>query len=172
MTTVAPSLSRTLIEELQIEAEATKKLLDSVPSEKLTWKPHEKSMTLGQLAFHVASIPGNISAFLDMDGLDASTVEFKAPQPETAAEIQEKFAASISIARQQLEALTDARAAESCRLTMGEQEIWRLPDSALARTLMLNHIYHHRGQMTVYLRLLDIPVPVVYGRTADVNPFG
>ena len=172
MSTATPALSTSLIGELQMEADATKKLLDAVPADKLTWKPHQKSMTLGQLAYHVASIPGDISGFLEMAGLDASTVDFKATQPASASEIQEKFASSVETARQKLEALTDDRAAETWRLTMGEEEIWSLPKSALARALMFNHLYHHRGQLTVYLRLLDIPVPVVYGRTADVNPFG
>lgn len=160
-----------MIQELEQEAAATLRMLERVPEDKLDWAPHPKSMTLGQLALHVAGLAGGISNFLEMDGFDASQTDFKAPQPKSKAEILEAFAQSQPAARERLVALTDARAGEPWTLTNGGAEIFTVPKIGLVRSLMFNHLYHHRGQLTVYLRLLDVPVPVTYGRSADENPF-
>lgn len=161
-----------LLAELEQESTATRRMLERVPADKLDWAPHSKSMTLGQLAGHVAGLSGGISDFLELDGLDAETVDFTPAQPGSHAEIMQRFEEGQAHARERLQALTDERAGESWRLTKGEAEIFSIPKIALARTLMFNHLYHHRGQLSVYLRLLDVPVPATYGPSADERPFG
>lgn len=161
-----------MLAELEQESVATRRMLERVPGDKLSWRPHPRSMTIGQLAYHVAGVCGDVSGFLELDGFDVNDATFAPPQPTSHAEIMQKFDEAQATARTRLEHLTDERAGETWRLTKGDAEIFAIPKIALARTLMCNHLYHHRGQLTVYLRLLDVPVPVTYGRTADENPFG
>jgi uncharacterized damage-inducible protein DinB len=160
-----------LIAELHAETDATRRALQRVPADKLDWRPHRNSMSLGQLAQHVASIPGSISRLARLDGLDAATVDFTPAQPASAAEILETLESSLAAAADYLAGLDETTAASLWRLTAGDREVFTLPRLALLRTLAFNHWYHHRGQLLVYLRLLDVPVPVVYGRTFDENPF-
>lgn len=160
-----------MIAELEQESAATRRMLERVPGDRLTWRPHPRSMTLGQLAYHVAGVCGDVGNFLEMEAFDVHQADFTPDQPSSHAQIMEKFAEAQANARARLDALTDQRAVQPWRLTKGDVEVWSLPKIALARTLMFNHLYHHRGQLSVYLRLLDIPVPVTYGRSADENPF-
>ena len=169
--TTATRVVDPMIAELEHEAGTTERLLDRVPADRLTWKPHEKSMTLGQLALHIATVCGSVGNFLEMDGFDVNDADFNPPQPASKDEIMEQFAEAQANAKAKLGALDDERAMSVWKLTKGEEELWSLPKIVLARNLMFNHLYHHRGQLTVYLRLLDVPVPVSYGRTADENPF-
>ena len=106
-----------------------------------------------------------------MEGLDLNSVDFNQAQPESKAEIMTGFTEAQSNARAKLEGLSNEGAMEEWRLTRGEEEVWVLPKIALARTLMFNHLYHHRGQLSVYLRLLDVPVPPTYGASADESSF-
>ena len=161
-----------MIAELEQESAAPLRMLERVPEDRLAWAPHPKSMTLGQLAYHVAGVCGDVSSFLELDGFDVTQAQFAPEQPRSKPEIMEKFERAQAVARERLEALSDERASQSWRLTKGETEIFTVPKIGLARTLMFNHLYHHRGQLSVYLRLLDVPVPVTYGRSADENPFG
>ena len=160
-----------LIAELQAEADATRRTLARIPADKLDWRPHPNSMTLGQPAQHVATIPGSISRLASLDGFDATTANFTPPQPTSHPEILEAFEASINDAGTFLAGLDEHAATAPWRLTAGDREVFTLPRIAIMRTLALNHWYHHRGQLLVYLRLLDVPVPVVYGRSFDENPF-
>ena len=160
-----------MIAELEQEAAATLRMLERVPEDKLDWAPHPRSMTLGQLAYHVAGVCGDVSGFLELDGLDVDSADFTPTQPGSHAEIMGKFEEAQAAARRRLEALTDERAGQSWRLTRGDDELFAIPKLALARTLICNHLYHHRGQLSVYLRLLDVPVPPTYGPSADENPF-
>jgi len=161
-----------MIAELDHEAEATQRMLDRVPADKLTWKPHDKSMTLGQLALHVATVCGVIGNFLEVDGFDVDDNDFDQPQPATKDEIMQRFEEEQANAKAKLEALDNDRAMSDWTLTKGGDPIWPpIPKIALARSLMFNHVYHHRGQLSVYLRLLDVPVPATYGPSADENPF-
>jgi uncharacterized damage-inducible protein DinB len=157
--------------ELAQETTVTRRLLERVPGDRLGWRPHPKSMTLGQLALHVARIPGDLARLAKGEGVDAATVDFEPPQPADAAELVPLLEASVAAAATYLDALEPAAAGAPWRLTVGEREVFTLPRLALLRSLMLNHWYHHRGQLVVYLRLLDVPVPAVYGRSADENPF-
>jgi uncharacterized damage-inducible protein DinB len=160
-----------LIAEMESEAATTRRVLERVPDERLDWRPHPKSMSLGQLAHHVASIPGAIAGLGERDSLDATTVDFEPARAESAAALVPTLEGSVAAARAFLAGLTEERAAATWRLTAGEREVFAVPRLGLLRTIGLNHWYHHRGQLCVYLRLLDVPVPVVYGKTADENPF-
>jgi len=160
-----------LVAELEQEAGATRRVLERVPENRLTWKPHPKSMSLGQLALHVATIPGSLSTLLEADGLDATGVDFTQKPATSRAELLGALEEGVAKARDFLRGLEPARAAAPWRLTRGSQELFTMPRSAMVRSLLLNHWYHHRGQLVVYLRLLDVPVPVTYGRSADENPF-
>lgn len=160
-----------LIAELEAETPATRRVLERVPAEHLGWRPHPRSMSLGQLAHHVATIPGNIAGLAAQDGFDAAQARFEPEQAASCEALLAAHAASLAQARELLAGLDEERASETWRLTHGEREVFAMPRLAVLRTLAFNHLYHHRGQLTVYLRLLDVPVPVVYGRSADENPF-
>jgi len=159
-----------LAAELDRESAATRRILERVPTDRLDWQPHPKSMTLGQLAIHIASIPGNISRMAQVDTFDAATRDFSPPQPASTDEVLSRLDASLTEARSFLGGLDEDFAAAPWRLTAGPREIFTVPRADMLRTMLLNHWYHHRGQLAVYLRLLDVPVPATYGRSADENP--
>ena len=161
-----------MLTELREEAVTTKRVLERVPSNKLSWRPHAKSMSLGQLALHVATIPGNLTKLTQLDEFDASEANFNPPQPKDMSEIQAALEESVRSAEEYLGTMADTFASASWRLTMHGKELFSKPRIAVLRSIMLNHWYHHRGQLSVYLRLLDVAVPVIYGRSADENPFG
>lgn len=160
-----------LIAELEQEAQTTERFLERVPEDHLTWRPHPKSMTLGQLALHVATLCGGVSGFLEMESFDVDSADFTPEQPGSKNEILKQFKEMQTVAKSRLEALGDDGAISEWKLMRGDNELWSLPKISLARSLMFNHLYHHRGQLSVYLRLLDVPVPVSYGKSADENPF-
>jgi uncharacterized damage-inducible protein DinB len=163
--------TQSLIRELEQEAATTRRLLAIVPTEKLEWAPHAKSMTLGQLAMHIANIPGNVTKMIHSDGMDVRNAKFAPPQPKSTEEIVSSFDSAMENALEILKSWDEVHAGGPWRMSKGEEEVFTLPRTAVARTIMLNHWYHHRGQLTVYLRLLDVPLPVTYGRSADTNPF-
>jgi len=160
-----------LITEIEQEAASTRRLLERVPEDKLTWKPHTKSMSLGQLAFHVASTPGQVGDLLKLDGMDAKQAKLSPPEATSSAQLLSTLDGSIKNATQILQEMEEKEALGPWRLSNGDQEVFTMPRVGMARTIMLNHWYHHRGQLTVYLRLLDVPLPATYGRSADHNPF-
>lgn len=160
-----------MIQEFEQEASATRRMLERVPEDQLAWQPHPKSMTLGQLALHVAGVAGTVSGFLEMDRFDVSQADFTPAHPESKEQIMAAFEESQATTRQRLESLDDAEAGRPWKLTNGEQELFTVPKIGLARSLVLNHLYHHRGQLSVYLRMLDVPVPATYGRSADESTF-
>lgn len=162
---------QSMIHELEQEAISTRRLLSLVPEERLKWAPHPKSMSLGQLALHVASLPGSISNLLMMDGFDALKAQFDPPHPESKEQILSVLEAGLVGAKQVLGDWDHQKATSPWRLTKGEEEVFTIPRRGVARSILLNHWYHHRGQLTVYLRLLDVPLPVTYGRSADEDPF-
>lgn len=159
-----------LLAELEQEANATERVLARVPQEHLSWRPHPKSFSLGQLAMHVATIPGSVAQLASMDTFDAPPPSAQA-EAASASELVPTMKDSVAKARELLGGFDDAKMAETWRLMAGGKEIIAMPRAALARTVMLNHWYHHRGQLLVYLRLHDVPLPSVYGPTADENPF-
>lgn len=160
-----------MINELRQEAVVTKTVLERVPENKLAWKPHDKSMSLGQLAFHVAGIPGDLARLAGLKEFDASQASFNPANPKTVEHILATHEASIAFAEEYLRGLDNTSLAEPWRLKLRGAEVFAIPRAAMIRSLMLNHWYHHRGQLSVYLRLLEVSVPVIYGRSADENPF-
>ncbi|MBZ5690089.1 MAG: DinB family protein [Acidobacteriia bacterium] len=157
--------------ELRAEAAITKRVLDRVPADKLTWKPHPKSMTLGQLAGHIAAIPGRIASMAQQDSFDVLKGSFVPQQPNSLEEILTTLEQEVRNAEQILQGMTEEHLAGKFRLMKGDRELFSQPRSGILRTIMLNHWYHHRGQLSVYLRLLEVPLPVIYGRSADTDPF-
>jgi uncharacterized damage-inducible protein DinB len=158
-----------LIAELEQEARSTRRVLERVPESRLSWKPHPKSSTLGQLALHVAKLPAMISHVLSQDSLEAP--DFRQEEARSVSQLTAALDESIAGARGFFSELTPERANGVWRMMKGGREIMAAPRLALIRSLMLNHWYHHRGSLIVYLRLLDVPLPSVYGPTADENPF-
>ena len=162
-------ISEVLLQELDQEAETTRRLLERVPQQHLGWKPHEKSMTLGQLAKHVTMIPGGVAS-----GVAELTMQVPAfPQPtvENVRELVPLLDESVAKAHTILEPMSDADMQATWRLVNGDQTIMAMPRMAFLRAIMLNHWYHHRGQLSVYLRQLGVPLPSIYGPSADENPF-
>lgn len=160
------------LDEIREEAAITRRILERVPADQLSWKPHPKSMSLGQLALHIASIPGNLTKLLQGDEFDVSQANLNPPQPRNVEEIYTAHGAGVRVAEDYLEGMSEPTAlANWCLLAHGKQ-ISSKPRIVVLRSIMLNHWYHHRGQLSVYLRLLKVPVPVIYGRSADENPFG
>ena len=160
-----------LIAELDTEAPATRRVLERLPTDRFDWRPHPKSMTVAQLAQHVATIPAMVARFTGLDGFDApvNAPEYKPAESRDA--LLATFDASIAALRDALGRLDETSAQATWRLRAGDREIFAVPKVGMVRTMGLNHWYHHRGELVVYLRLLDVPVPVVYGRSADENPF-
>ena len=164
-------LAEALLQELSVEASTTTRVLQRVPDAELSWRPHPKSMSLGQLAHHVATLPGQLTDFISRDALDFAAAAGVPPTVASRRELLDAYAASIARAQSYLQALTDERASAMWRLMAGDRELFAAPRLAVLRSFLFNHWYHHRGQLAVYLRLLDVPVPSVYGPTADENPF-
>ena len=158
-----------MIAELEQEAETTRRCLERIPEDRLSWRPHPKSMSLGQLALHIATTPGGVAQVAAADSMERP--QFDRPEAKSRRELLDALAQSVAAALAFLRGLDDARAAGSWTMTLDGQPIFSMPRIGVVRTLMLNHWYHHRGEMQVYLRLLDVPVPSVYGPTADENPF-
>ena len=159
-----------LLAELEQEAQTTRRVLDRVPQAHLPWRPHSKSMSLGQLALHVATVPGLVAELAAQDIVPNPSTFFQ-PEATTTAQLAPALTASVAKARQALGGLDDTRMGALWRLQSGGKDLLVMPRVAFDRAIMLNHWYHHRGQLLVYLRLLDLPVPSVYGPTADENPF-
>jgi uncharacterized damage-inducible protein DinB len=158
------NLNEPLIAELHIEAKTTRKMLERVPPDSLAWRPHEKSRTLGEIAAHIANLPGLFIATLNRDEFDRH--EYKTAV-ETISDILEIFDKNVAGALEVLKTLSDERLLSSWRYKYGEQVIFEMPRLVVIRTTALNHLIHHRGQLSVYLRLLNVPLPPVYGPTAD-----
>lgn len=162
-----------LVKELEQEAATTAKVLERIPEDHLSWKPHEKSMSLGQLAMHIATTPGGIATALRRDSFQIDPGAFdNLPGAASRQEILDALAKSVAQAKDYLRGLESDHAAATWRLMAGPKELMAAPRIGVIRTVMLNHWYHHRGQMTVYLRLLNVQLPPVYGRSADESAFG
>jgi len=164
-------ITQPFLAELEQEASTTRRVLERVPEDRLDWQPHPRSMTLGQLALHVANIPGAFARMGQLDAFDAATAQFSPPSPESVDQVLNVLDSGVSDARSFLSGLDDAGAMAPWRLLHGERELFTVPRIGLVRRLMLNHWYHHRGQVVMYLRMLDQAVPSVYGPSGDENPF-
>lgn len=163
------NLAQSLIDELAGEGDATRRVLARVPAEHLSWKPHPKSMSLGALAWHVAVLPRAITELVSQSPREIPDV----PQVEASSveELLELLDTSISAATQALTRWGEAGLDETWTMTRHGEVLLELPRREMIRTVMLNHWYHHRGQLSVYLRLLDVPLPSIYGGSADEPMF-
>lgn len=159
----------TLLAEVKQEAKATRSLLERVPMDKLDFKPHEKSMSLGRLSTHVAEISGWWKECLVQDELDFSKGDFTPKKFTANAELiafhDDLIAKTVKI----LSEVSDDKFNENWTMRNGEQIYFTMPKGEVVRTWCMNHLYHHRAQLTVYLRLLDVALPSIYGPTADLN---
>lgn len=167
------SLSQMFVAEFQAEAANTRKILGACPAEKFGWKPHEKSMTLGKLSGHIAEIPGWVTWMvrpaLDMASMGSDYVPFI---PQTTAELVAHFDQQVKTFVDTVTPLSDEQFQEDWAMTQGEQVMMKMPRAAAFRGWLFSHAFHHRGQLSVYLRLLDVPLPQIYGPTADDASFG
>jgi uncharacterized damage-inducible protein DinB len=154
-----------IVQELEQEGQATRRVLERIPEGQLHWKPHPKSMSLGQLAMHIASLPGAIAA-ISRTSFDVKT-SIPLPEPTGRAEVLSRFDESMAQARAILRDTDDAELESPWKMMNGGRELWSIPRGAFLRSVMLNHWYHHRGQLTVYLRQTGASVPATYGDSAD-----
>ncbi len=152
--------------ELLNEAANTRKMLARVPEEHLGWKPHEKSMTLGRISMHISELPIWIIRAIESENFDFSKHLYQPRVPANKQEILDVFEERLEQTLRALEPLTAEQLLVPWKLLRGEHTIYELPRAVVIR-LQLNHIIHHRGQLSVFLRLLDVPVPGLYGPSAD-----
>jgi uncharacterized damage-inducible protein DinB len=163
-------ISDLLLGEIQQEAVTTRRLLERVPQASFSWQPHEKSMTLGRLATHLATIPARwLGLVFTQDELDLAA-PFTPPNLDDVNGILELFDTNLARALELVKAQSDEQMLAPWRLRMGAKVVAEMPRYAFVRGLGLNHIVHHRGQLAVYLRLLNVPLPSIYGPTADEAP--
>ncbi len=162
------TIGQGLLPEFEQEMANTRRLLERVPGEKGTWKPHEKSFALGHLTQLISWMPGWLANTLLEDSLDLAT----APKYtfETTETLLKGFDANVVAARDALAQISDASLGETWSLKFGERVVFAAPRGAVVRN-HISHLIHHRGQLTVYLRLLDVPLPPLYGPTADERTF-
>ncbi|HME12222.1 MAG TPA: DinB family protein [Candidatus Acidoferrum sp.] len=169
------SFSQSLIPEFDHEMKTSRTLLERIPEDKLAWKPHEKSMTLGRLAGHIAELPGFVVSIIQLDELDFAPKEGGPPRKPTVAEsrqhVLEVFDAKAAAARPVIASASDEHLAKVWKLSSGGKTIFAMPRAQAVRAMFMNHVVHHRGQLSVYLRLLDVPVPSIYGPSADEGKF-
>lgn len=164
------ALIDSMLQELEQEAQTTRRVLERVPEGQLAWRPHEKARTLGELALHVALVPGEVAELVASPS-PAQVPQFTDPTPQRVSELIPALDESIAKARSLLGGMDDATLMSTWRMMQGERELFAVPRAAVLRSIMLNHWYHHRGQLTVYLRELGVPIPSIYGPSADENPF-
>jgi uncharacterized damage-inducible protein DinB len=158
-------IAQSLLAEFEAQVPVTRKFLERLPNNKLTWKPHPRSMTAGQLAYHLALVPGGVVRGAQKNQIPPPDFQF--PQPATVQQVLDAFDQSVATVREVLPGFDDAAMNATWRIVAGDQEIAAMPRVAFLRNIMLNHWYQHRGQFSVYLRLLDIPVPSSWGPSAD-----
>jgi len=164
------TIATEVINEMDREAEITNRLFDVIPEDKLTWRPHAKAKSLGELAMHIAVLPGNVAA-LGVPDVHEFTGIPQDPEAENRAQIQAVFAESLEKAKEIVRSTDDENAVKELQLVANGKTLFAAPRIGFWRTILLNHNYHHRGQLSTYLRILDIPLPSVYGPSADTNPF-
>jgi len=155
--------------EFDHEMGTTRRILARVPDGDLAWKPHDKSFSLGQLSAHIANIPRWVAIACDLDAFDAAQTadDARARMPESTAGLLKTFDQNVREARAKIDVQTDAALSATWTLKQGGHEVFTLPRKAVLRSFIMNHLIHHRGQLSVYLRLLNVPLPSIYGPTAD-----
>lgn len=155
-----------MLQELEHEAQTTRKVLERLPEENFDWKPHPKSMSIRELGSHVATICEWTAPTLDQDEFDMPA-EYKPWMAGSKEALLQKFEESVEQAGQSMQGYPDKKLFQDWTLRSGEQVYFTMPRMAVLRGFVLNHLVHHRGQLSVYLRLNDLPVPAIYGPSAD-----
>ena len=163
------SLAESMLAEFEEQAPVTRRFLERLPEDRLTWKPHEKSMSAGQLALHIARVPGGSVRFVQQNPAQAPDLK-NVPQPTSLTEILGVFEESVAVVRSLLPQFNDAAMQETWRMLQGDRELLAIPRAQFLRDIMLNHWFQHRGQFSVYLRLLNVAVPASWGPSADEPP--
>jgi uncharacterized damage-inducible protein DinB len=166
------AIAESILPEFDHETATTRTLLERVPADKAEWKPHAKSMSLGQLAMHIANLPRWASITLERTEFDPNPPDgarVTAPAYESGTKLLQTYDANVSAARALLVRTTDAEFMVQWALKNGGRSMFSMPRIAVLRSFVLNHAVHHRGQLSVYLRLLDVPIPNIYGPTADTQ---
>ncbi|CAI6051276.1 DinB family protein [Cohnella sp. JJ-181] len=159
------SVIQLLVEELRREASSTRRLIEIMPEASLSWRPHARSMSLGQLGLHLAGLPEAVALMLQAPLHEVPTVPL--PEAASVAEIVARLAHATAAAETLLGEWSDAYLQENFSWTLQGTVIAATTRYEQVRSTLLNHVYHHRGQLTVYLRLLDVPIPGIYGPSAD-----
>lgn len=159
-----------ILAELDQEAEITQRLLNIIPEDKLSWRPHPKAKSLGELAMHIAGLQGGVAELAREDTVELPSFP---PDPEATsrAQILDTFTASLKKAKDVVASTDDAGAMAEYTVTKNGKALLTVPRIAFWRNVLLNHNYHHRGQLSTYLRTLDVPLPSIYGPSADTDPF-
>lgn len=163
------TIAQSMLAEFETQALITRRFLERLPEDRLTWKPHEKSMSAGQLAYHLAFVPGGAIRFVQNN--PAPAPEFADfPQPASRQEILKTFDEAVTAVRELLPKLDDTRMDETWRMVSKGHEVLAQPRAEFLRDILFSHWYQHRGQFSVYLRLLNVPVPASWGPSADESP--
>ncbi len=160
------SISEAIVAEFKHEAEYTRKILAAVPGDRLDWKPHEKSMSLGQLAGHIAETPGWAPSMMEPE-LDFAAMDYKPFVAEDSDGLMKTFEDGAKTFEDNLSGRDDEFMTQTWTMRSGDKVLMSVPRHAVVKEISINHLVHHRGQLTVYLRLLDVAVPPTYGPTAD-----
>ncbi len=162
-------IGASMLPEFDHEMANTRKTLERVPDEKFDWKPHEKSFSMGALATHLSNLPSWTNVTIDMDVFDMTPegIPVKTPECHSRAKVLEAFDKNVSQARETLAGVSDEHLFKPWTLMAGGHEVLSMPRVAVLRSFVMNHMIHHRAQLGVYLRLNDIPVPSIYGPSAD-----
>lgn len=164
------AINQALLPEFDHEMTTTRTTLERIPDDRFDWKPHEKSMTMGGLATHVSNIPSWAVNAVTHDSLDVAPPggePFRIEPATTRAELLERFDASVAQARKAIAEASDEDLMQPWTLLAGGRTVFTLPRVAVLRSFVMNHLIHHRGQLSVYLRLNNLPVPSIYGPSAD-----
>ena len=164
------SLVDALLPEFDHEMTVTRQLLERVPEDRLSWKPHAKSFSLGQLAQHVATVPMWGAVTITQSELDLSGSQ-PLPEAGTRAALLALFDGHVAGTRAALVGRSDAELMAPWTLKSGGKTIFSMPKAVVWRSFVMSHLIHHRGQLSVYLRMQDVPLPSIYGPSADENPF-
>ena len=164
-------ISQALLPEFDHEMATTRRVLERVPEGNYDWKPHEKSMTIGRLAGHVAELPGWVPVTLEREKFDMATdgAQFPSLTASSRKSLLEAFDKNVATARKAIAAASDEQFMKNWSLIHQGKPVFTMPRAAVLRSFTLSHIIHHRGQLSVYLRLNNVPVPAIYGPSADEN---
>ena len=166
---VSDMIAQAMLAEFEQQAPITRRYIERLPEDKLTWKPHEKSMTAGQLAYHLASVPGGIIHLVQPNPAEIHNLP-TFPQPASVEECLKTLDESVAAVRKILPTFEDAAMHETWRLSVAGNQVVAQPRRQFIRDVMLSHWYQHRGQFSVYLRILGAPVPASWGPSADEPP--